>query len=97
MADAFTDEFHSGSEEAQVSAVSEHAQVSAEEAQVSAVSWAAIVAGGVASAALTLVLLAFGAGMSLSALSPWSNSGVSSTAFNLGAGILSCRCRGDGI
>jgi hypothetical protein len=42
----------------------------AEEAQVPAVSWAAIVAGGVASAALTLVL-AFGAGIGLSAVSPW--------------------------
>jgi hypothetical protein len=89
MVDASTAEFHSGTGEAQVFAVSEHAQVSAvsEEAQVSAVPWAAIVAGGVASAALTLLLLAFGAGMSLSAISPWSNSGVSSTAFNLGAGI----------
>jgi hypothetical protein len=80
MVDALTTEFHSGTEDAQVSAVSE-------EAQVSAVSWAAIVAGGVASAALTLVLLAFGAGMSLSAISPWSNSGVSPSTFNLGAGI----------
>jgi hypothetical protein len=80
MVDALTTEFHSGTEEAEVSAVSE-------EVQVSAVSWAAIVAGGVASAALTLLLLAFGAGMSLSAISPWSNSGVSPTTFNLGAGI----------
>jgi hypothetical protein len=80
MVDALTTEFHSGTEEAQVSAVSE-------EAQVSAVSWAAIVAGGVASAALTLALLAFGAGMSLSALSPWSNSEVSPSTFNRGAGI----------
>jgi len=53
--------------------------------------FAAIVAGGVASAALTLVLLAFGAGMSLSALSPWSNSEVSPSTFNLGAGIYLVR------
>ena len=87
MVDGLPAEFHSGTEEAQVFAVSEHAQVSAvsEEAQVSAVSWAAIVAGGVASAALTLLLLAFGAGMSMSAISPWSNSGVSPSTFNLGA------------
>jgi hypothetical protein len=58
-----------------------------QEAQVSAVSWAAIVAGGVASAALTLLLLAFGAGIGLSAVSPWSNSGISSTTFNISAGV----------
>ena len=53
----------------------------------SAVSWAAVAAGGLAAAALTLVLLAFGAGMGFSAISPWSNSGVSSGAFKVGAGI----------
>jgi hypothetical protein len=45
----------------------------------SATSWAAIIAGGVAAAALTLVLLAFGSGMGFSAVSPWSNAGVSSS------------------
>ena len=39
---------------------------------VSAVSWAAALAGGVVIAALTLVLLAFGAGMGFAAVSPWS-------------------------
>jgi hypothetical protein len=53
----------------------------------SAVSWAAIAAGAVATAALTLVLLAFGAGMGFSAISPWSNSGISSGTFKVGAGI----------
>src|ERR1700746_666911 len=53
----------------------------------SAVSWAAIAAGGLAAAALTLVLLAFGAGMGFSAISPWSNSGVSSGTFKVGAGV----------
>ena len=47
----------------------------------SAVSWAAIAAGGVATAALTLLLLAFGAGMGFSAISPWSNAGISSETF----------------
>jgi hypothetical protein len=51
------------------------------------VSWAAIVAGGVASAALTLVLLAFGAGMGFSVVSPWPNTGVSATTFSIGAGL----------
>jgi hypothetical protein len=59
----------------------------ADEAQVSAVSWAAILAGGVASAALTLALLAFGAGMGFSAVSPWSNSGLSATTVGIGAGL----------
>ena len=51
----------------------------------SAVSWAAIAAGGVAAAALTLVLLAFGAGMGFSSISPWSNSGISSETFTFPA------------
>lgn len=58
-----------------------------DEARVSAVSWAAIVAGGLASAALTLVLLAFGTGMGFSVVSPWSGSGVSGTTFSLGTGL----------
>ena len=59
----------------------------AEESQASAVSWAAILAGGVASAALTLLMLAFGTGMGFSVVSPWTNSGVSSTTFSLWAGL----------
>ena len=53
----------------------------------SATSWAAIVAGGVAAAALTLVLLAFGSGMGFSAVSPWSNAGVSAGTFKLATGV----------
>jgi hypothetical protein len=53
----------------------------------SAMSWAAVAAGAVATAALTLVLLAFGAGMGFSAISPWSNSGISSETFKIAAGI----------
>ncbi len=53
----------------------------------SGVSWAAIAAGAVAAAALALVLIAFGAGLGLSAVSPWSNSGVSAATFQTGAGI----------
>jgi hypothetical protein len=47
------------------------------EANLSGVSWAAIIAGGFVSAALSLILLAFGAGVGLSSVSPWSNVGVS--------------------
>jgi hypothetical protein len=36
---------------------------------------------------LTLVLLAFGAGMGFSSISPWSNSGISSETFKVAAGI----------
>jgi hypothetical protein len=53
----------------------------------SGVSWAAIAAGAVAAAALALVLIAFGAGLGLSAVSPWSDSGVSAATFKTGAGI----------
>jgi hypothetical protein len=54
---------------------------------ISAVSWAAVLAGGVVIAALTLVLLAFGAGMGFASVSPWSNSGVSSGTFEIATGI----------
>jgi hypothetical protein len=54
---------------------------------VSGVSWAAIAAGAGATAALTLLLVAFGAGLGLSAVSPWSDSGVSSTTLSVGTGI----------
>src|SRR5271156_2045992 len=53
----------------------------------SGVSWAAVAAGAVTAAALTLLLIAFGAGLGLSAVSPWSDSGVSSTTLSLGTGI----------
>jgi hypothetical protein len=43
------------------------------DSQTSAVSWAAIAAGAVAAAALTLMLVAFGAGLGLSAVSPWAD------------------------
>jgi hypothetical protein len=51
------------------------------------VSWAAIAAGAVAAAALTLLLVAFGAGMGFSAVSRWSDSGVSASTFSVGTGI----------
>ena len=55
--------------------------------QSSGVSWASIAAGAVAAAALTLLLLAFGAGIGLSAVSPWSDSGVAASTFETGTGI----------
>jgi hypothetical protein len=52
------------------------------------VSWAAVVAGAVASLALTLLLLSFGAGMGFAVVSPWGNSGVSATTFQIGTGLF---------
>jgi hypothetical protein len=53
----------------------------------SGVSWAAVAAGAVGAAALALLLIAFGAGLGLSAISPWSDSGVSASTFKTGTGI----------
>jgi hypothetical protein len=58
-----------------------------DELSVPGVSWAAVLAGAVASLALTLVLLSFGAGMGFSVVSPWGNSGVSATTFKVGTGL----------
>jgi hypothetical protein len=49
-------------------------------ANSSGICWSAIFAGAFVAAALALALLALGAGMGLSALSPWSNDGVSGSA-----------------
>jgi hypothetical protein len=57
------------------------------EPSVSGVSWAAVAAGAIASLALTLVLLSFGTGLGLSVVSPWGNSGVSTTTFKIGTGL----------
>jgi hypothetical protein len=62
-------------------------QAETEEAQASGVSWGAIIAGGVAASALTLVLLVFGVGMGFATVSPWSNAGISSTTRSVGAGL----------
>jgi hypothetical protein len=51
------------------------------------VSWAAVIAGAVASCALTLVLLSLGAGLGFSVVSPWSSSGVSATTFEIATGL----------
>ncbi len=53
----------------------------------SGVSWAAIFAGAVAAAAISITLLIFGAGLGLSSVSPWPHDGVSVTAFTVLAAI----------
>src|SRR5579862_566373 len=57
------------------------------EPAVPGVSWAAVLAGAVASLALTLLLLSFGAGMGFAVVSPWQRSGVSTTTFEIGTGL----------
>jgi len=57
------------------------------EPAVAGISWAAVVAGAIASCALTLVLLSLGAGLGFAVVSPWSGSGVSATTFEIGTGL----------
>jgi hypothetical protein len=54
---------------------------------LSAVSWGSIAAGAVTISAVTLPLLALGAGLGLSSISPWTDTGVSAATFKVGAGI----------
>ena len=45
----------------------------------SAVSWAAVIAGAVGAAALSLVLFVLGTGLGLAVVSPWAGEGISGT------------------
>jgi hypothetical protein len=60
---------------------------SANEANSSGVSWAAVTGGAFIAAALSLILLALGAGLGLSSVSPWSNVGASASTLGR-AGVL---------
>lgn len=55
------------------------------EANASGVSWGAVIGGAFVAAAFYLILLALGAGLGLSALSPWTNVGVSASAVGTAA------------
>lgn len=55
------------------------------ESSASGVSWAAVIGGAFVTAALTLIMLALGAGAGLSSLSPWSAAGASASAVKTGA------------
>ena len=62
--------------------------VEAEAPAVSAVSWPAIIAGGFVAAAFTLLLLALGAGIGFSVISPWSGAAdITTTKAALFGGI----------
>src|ERR1700682_5278826 len=50
------------------------------EAYSSGMSWPAVIGGAFVAAALSLILLALGAGLGLSSVSPWSNAGASAAA-----------------
>ncbi len=67
--------------------VFESVEISTPAEESPAVSWPAIAAGAIAAAAMTLVLLAFGAGMGFSAVSPWGNSGISASTFQITTGL----------
>src|SRR3984893_5779240 len=58
-----------------------------EESSLAGISWAAVLAGAIASLALTLVLLSFAAGVGFSVVSPWASPGVSATTFEIGTGL----------
>lgn len=47
--------------------------------------WAAVIGGAFSAAALSLILLAMGAGLGLSSVSPWSNAGIASSTLGIAA------------
>jgi hypothetical protein len=53
----------------------------------SGISWASIAAGAIVAAALSRSLFALGAGLGLSSVSPWADSGVSASTFKNAAGV----------
>jgi hypothetical protein len=63
-------------------------EVGVAEPSVPGVTWAAVLAGAVASCALTLLLLAFGAGVGFAVVSPWEGHGVTAGKFEIGAGLF---------
>jgi hypothetical protein len=59
------------------------------ESRFSGVSWGAIVAGGVASAAMATILMTLGAGLGLISVSPWPNEGASAETVGIGVIVWS--------
>jgi hypothetical protein len=57
------------------------------EAPSSALTWPAIIGGGFAAIAISLLLLALGSGIGLASVSPWSGLGTSATTFTVAAAI----------
>jgi hypothetical protein len=69
-------------------AITEVEEVSDASTLASSISWGAVIAGGIASAALTLLLFAFGAGVGFAMISPWAGEGISMTTFHIGSGLF---------
>lgn len=61
------------------------AQLNVSNEAASAISWAAILAGAVVAAALSLILFLLGTGLGLSSISPWSRQGIDAAAFGFSA------------
>jgi hypothetical protein len=61
----------------------------ATESVVSGVSWGAIVAGGVAAAAMVMILGILGAGLGLISISPWPGQGASASTISVGVVVWS--------
>jgi hypothetical protein len=59
------------------------------ESRFSGVSWGAIVAGGVAAAAMAILLMTLGAGLGLISVSPWPNEGASAETVGIGVVVWS--------
>lgn len=57
------------------------------ESSSSAVSWGSIIAGALAAATLTFILMLLGSGLGLTMVSPWSNEGSSVTTFAVSTAI----------
>lgn len=55
------------------------------DAHSSGVSWGAVIGGAFVAAALSLIMLALGAGLGLSSVSPWSNAGASAQTVSTAA------------
>jgi len=55
------------------------------DSNASGVSWAAVFAGALVAAALSLILLALGTGIGFSAVSPWASAGAATPAIGAGA------------
>ena len=53
----------------------------------SGVSWAAIFAGGITAAAISVILVLFGTGLGLASVSPWAGAGVTAATFTVMAAI----------
>jgi hypothetical protein len=64
-----------------------HTGVAVAESSVSAGSWAAIFAGAVVAASVSLILLALGAGLGFASLSPWAGEGASAATIGVMTGV----------